>query len=408
MHLAIVSPYPPAITGIGQYGYHISKILAASGAFSRITLLTSQPRAGGAQHSSVPDAPPNVTVQRVWRPGDIDTGGRIVTRLSTLRPDLVWFNLGATAFGGSALANISGLLSPALIQHLGLPSVLTMHEMPELADLQQLRAPGGRLGVWGARWATWALTQADVVCLTLGRYVEWLRRRYPGRRVVHIPIGMYGAPERLAESSAPELLFFTSLAPFKGLDVLLQAYRLLRARIPNLTLTIAGAEHPRFPGYMEHVRQQARDLNGVRWLGYVPESQVRELFRRSQVVVLPYAAATGSSSVLYQAVMWGRPVVASGLPELRAAVDEAGLCANFFAPGDTRGLAAALEQLVRCPAQRAEQVQWNHLAISRLSMEQTCHAYLHAFTLAMQARRGRVSEQEHALVASGISTESVG
>ena len=32
MHLAIVSPFPPNITGIGQYGYRVSGALARSGA----------------------------------------------------------------------------------------------------------------------------------------------------------------------------------------------------------------------------------------------------------------------------------------------------------------------------------------------------------------------------------------
>src|SRR3972149_5411351 len=40
MHLAIVSPYPPNITGIGQYGYYVSRLLAQSGVFHRITVLT--------------------------------------------------------------------------------------------------------------------------------------------------------------------------------------------------------------------------------------------------------------------------------------------------------------------------------------------------------------------------------
>jgi glycosyltransferase involved in cell wall biosynthesis len=407
MHLAIVSPYPPAITGIGQYGYHVSKALAASGAFSRITLLSAQPR-GLHGPSGAPHEPPaNVCVERAWHPDHLDIGARVVARLRALRPDLVWFNLGATAFGNSAPANISGLLSPALVRRLGLPSVLTMHEMPELADLQRLRAPGGPFGRFGARWVTWALTQADVVCLTLKRYVDWLSARRPGPRYAHIPIGMYGSPELLPEHAAPALLFFTTLAPFKGLEVLLDAYRLLLERIPNLTLTVAGAEHPRFPGYQARVREQARDLRGVRWLGRVPEAGVRDLFLHSQVVVLPYAAATGSSSVLYQATMWGRPVVASALPELHSAVEESGLRAALFPPGDVPALAASIEHLLRSPAHREEQARWNHQAIGRLSMEQTCHAYLHAFGLAMQSRR----RLGHALApvpqASGIFTEPV-
>ena len=398
MHLAIVSPYPPAITGIGQYGYYVSRALARSGAFDRITLFT-----GRAAEPNAVEVPPGVTMERLWQPGRIDAGMQIVTRLYQVRPDLVWFNMGATVFGPSAPANIAGLLSPALARRMGLPSVLTMHEMAELADLRLIKAPGGPLRHLGARWVTWALTQADVVCLTLKHYVERLSRRWPEKRFVHIPIGMYNDPQVLDEPATPELLFFTTLAPFKGLALLLDAFRLLRARIPHVRLTIAGAEHPRFPGYLASMQASYSELDGIRWMGYVPEPNVRDVFHQSQVVVLPYAAATGSSSVLYQAMVWGRPVVTSNLPELRSAVDEAGLRAEFFRNGDVMDLVEALERLLRSPQRRKEQVAWNTQAMHRRCLDETCQAYLHAFNLALKTR----SAPAHIMLPSDITAESV-
>ena len=398
MHLVIVSPYPPAITGIGQYGYHISRTLADSRAFSHITLLTGQATNGGAF-----DAPAGVRVERVWRPNRADAGARVIARLRQLQPEVVWFNLGATVFGHSAPANISGLLGPAVTRRLGIPSVLTMHEMPELADLRLLRAPGGPLGTLAARWVTWALTRADIVCVTLRHYMEWLVAHRPGTRAIHIPIGMYDTPQTLAEPAVPSLLFFTSVAPFKGLELLLEAHRRLRDRIPNLELTVAGAEHPRFRGYLAHVQEQHRCLAGVRWLGHVPEAGVRDIFRRCQVVVLPYTAATGSSSVLYQAMMWGRSVVAAGLPELRSAVHEAGLRAEFFSSGNVADLARAVERLLHSPDLRAQQVRWNCQAIGRLGLDETCRAYLRAFDLAIQVHRAR----RRIGIPQDISTESI-
>ena len=50
MHLTIVSPFPPAITGIGQYGYHLTRALANSGSFSRLTVLAGSPIAAGTEH----------------------------------------------------------------------------------------------------------------------------------------------------------------------------------------------------------------------------------------------------------------------------------------------------------------------------------------------------------------------
>jgi glycosyltransferase involved in cell wall biosynthesis len=397
MHLAIVSPYPPAITGIGQYGYHVSRALAKSGAFGRITLLTSQ-----SAKSQVCQPPANVQVERIWQPDHVSAGPQLLVRLSQLQPDLVWFNLGTTVFGRSVLANISGLLCPAIVHGLGLPTVVTMHELPELADLRTLKAPGGLFSGAGAHWVTSALTQADVVCLTLKRYTDYLGRNRPGKRYVHIPIGLYHEPQIMPEPPAPELLFFSTLAPYKGIELLLQAFCSLRGRIPHLRLTIAGAEHARFPGYLSQLQQLYHALPGIRWLGHVPEENVRALYADSQVVVLPYSAATGSSSALYQAMLWGRSIVVADLPDLRAAVDEAGLSVSFYANGNLTALAQQIDRLVTSPELRRQQVAHNHLATRQLHPDEICRAYLQAFNLALTMH----DAPAHIRLPSGMTTES--
>jgi glycosyltransferase involved in cell wall biosynthesis len=399
MHLAIVSPFPPTITGIGQYGYHMTRALAGSHAFNRISVLTAQTSASqGVAY------PPRVSVERVWRMDRADAGWRIAARLNQLKPDLVWFNLGTTAFGRSTPVNISGLLSPGLARALGIPSVLTMHEMVELSDLRLLRAPGGPLSWLGARWVTAALTQADVVCLTLKRYADWLAARCPGLPTVHIPIGAYNPPQILPEPPHPELLFFTTLAPFKGLELLLETFRRLRGGIPGLRLTVAGAEHARFPGYTSGLRLENSDLSEVRWLGYLPEEEIREVFSRSQVMVLPYQAATGSSSVLYQSMVWGRAVAASDLPELRAEAEEGGLEVEFFRNGDPGDLARALERLLCSPELRRRQVEHNARAMRRMSLANSARGYLRAFNLSLELH----SSAERIAIPPELSVETAG
>jgi glycosyltransferase involved in cell wall biosynthesis len=247
------------------------------------------------------------------------------------------------------------------------------------------------------------MLQADVVCLTLRRYCDWLIAHHTGARCLHIPIGLYRPAQPLAEPVEPRLLFFSTLAPYKGLETLLQAYRMLQPRFPGLSLTIAGAEHNRFPGYLAQLQQAHRDLPNVHWLGYVAEHEVSALFGASQVVVLPYAAATGSSSVLYQAMMCGRSVVASDLPELCAAVDESGLRAEFFRHEDATDLARALSHSLNSSQWRRMNTEHNLAALSRLRLDETSRAYLRAFQLAYRLRHF------HSPVAQsvGITTETI-
>ena len=295
-------------------------------------------------------------------------------------------------FGRSPLANLSGLWSLGQVKQAGIPVVVTLHEMAELADLKTLGAPSGPLARLGARLFTRLSTQADVVCFTMQSYLEWLSVRRPHQKSVYIPLGTYQEPERLPESEIPELLFFNTLAPYKGVELLLAAYGLLLPRNPGLRLTIAGAEHPRFPGYSQSLQRQYTGLPGIRWLGQVPENSLRELFSGAQIVALPYTASTGSSSVLYRAAMWGRAMVASDLPETRSVVEERGLAVGFFSNRDAAGLANAIQNLLDRPDLRRAQADHNYAAIQRSPLEGTCYLYLQAFNqaLALQHKPDRI------------------
>jgi glycosyltransferase involved in cell wall biosynthesis len=380
MKLAVVSPFPPNITGIGQYGFHVSRSLAQSGQFSHITVL-----AGAQALLSERIVSPSLSIDYAWHPDEPRATADILTALYRHKPDLIWYNLGASVFGRSPLLNLMGFLSLSLTKSARVPSIVTLHEVVELADLKILRAPGGKLAKVGARLMTSLATQTDVVCLTMQRYVDWFALHRTGVPCMHIPIGAYRTPELLPEPETPELLFFTTLAPYKGLEILLAAYRSLLPRYPALRLTIAGTEHPRFPGYAESLRKASGGLPGIIWAGQVPEEQVPALFARSQLVVLPYIASTGSSSVMYQAAMWGRAMVASDLPETLAVASEGGLSVAFFKNRDVEALSNAIETLINASALRKTHIDQNFAAIQATRPEETARLYIQAFNQSLAA-----------------------
>jgi len=380
MHLVIVSPFPPTITGIGQYGYHVTRALAQSRMFERITVL-----AGSYINGEHPNHLGSTELEYCWAPGQLMARQAILSRVKRLNPDLVWFNMGASVFGKSPLVNVSGLITPMLVQRMGFPTVVTLHELVELTDLRTLNAPGGPFAKAGARLLTEIATQADLLCLTMRHYAEWIRSR--GVDCAHIPIGAYHEPELLEESDSQELLFFTTLAPFKGLELLLEAFQVLRAAYPLLKLTIAGAEHVRFPHYARELRSRFERMNGIRWLGQTSEDDVKALFRRAQIVVLPYIASTGSSSVIYQAATWGRPVVASNLSEIRELAIEGDLQVEFFDNGDVASLCGSIRQLMDSREKRNDQAAHNFNAVQRTRPQETSRKYIHAFNRALEKRR---------------------
>jgi glycosyltransferase involved in cell wall biosynthesis len=379
MHLVIVSPFPPSITGIGQYGYHVTRSLANSGLFSRLTIL-----AGAAHEGQHPNHLGLTEVDYCWQPGSLNARQTIMSRVKHLNPDLIWFNLGASIFGKSPISNVSGLLTP-MIAGRRFPTVATLHELVELADLRTLNAPGGALAPLGARLLTRIATRADVVCLTMRHYAEWLSAR--GVNCAYIPIGAYHEPELLKEEESCELLFFTTLAPYKGLELLIEAFTRLRLEFPNLRLTIAGANHVRFPNYAQELKLNFNGAHGIQWLGQVAEDGVKDLFRRAEIVVLPYAASTGSSSVLYQAATWGRAIVASDLTEIRKMTSENNLRVEFFESNSLESLCNSLRLLLTSSAIRHAQRQHNFHSIQQLRPKATCRRYIQAFNRALEKRQ---------------------
>ncbi len=387
MHLCVVSPFPPELTGVGQYGWNVVQGLARTGGFSAITVLAQQVPDSDATPAAQ-DLPPGlVRTRRAWSRDDLLAGARLARQVYAERPDVVWFNLGYTVFGASRPVNFLGLLAPFIARRLGVPLVITLHQIFEATPPNSIGAKNGHLTALGARTATHLLLRAGAVCVTLGRYKTALQTHYQGTGSVHhIPHGAYVSPELLSHPGTPpeDILFFGSLAPFKGLPVLLEAYERLKRRRPQVTLTIAGSDHPRFPGYLDTLRGAALARNGsgptgVRWLGALPETELRGLFAQARVVALPYLATTGASSVLYRAAAYGRPVVASDLSDLRAATEEEQLAIDYVPPSDPAALAQALEALLADPQRQAVIANRNLAAMRRMTLEHTCARYLDLF-----------------------------
>jgi len=382
MHLVIVSPFPPAITGIGQYGYHVTRALAQSGVFSHITVL-----AGSHLDGEKPNHLGTVELEYCWAPGQWKARPAILSRLKRLNPDLVWFNLRMAMFGESPWLSASGMLTPMFTRWLGYPTVVTFHELVESSDFQTLGAPGGFLAPIGARLITNLATQADVVCLTMQKHLEWFARQRPDVDCTHIPLGTYHEPVLMAENDKTELLLFNMLAPFKGVELLLEVFPALKKEFPHLQLIIAGEEHPRFSGYAESIQSRYADLEGIRWLGKIPDENVIDLFQRAQIVVLPYKASTGASSALYQAAALGRSIVASDLSEIQALVQEQNFQVEFFANGSAEGLRNAIRNLLISPKRRLAQTLNNFKAIQNARIEITCQRYLQVFNRALAKRK---------------------
>jgi glycosyltransferase involved in cell wall biosynthesis len=151
-------------------------------------------------------------------------------------------------------------------------------------------------------------------------------------------------PAELEGAEGPVILFFGLLRPYKGLDTLLQAFRELK----GAELWIVG--NPRMD--VEPLRRLAAEASGrVRFVTrFVEDAEVPPVFRRADLVVLPYRDAE-QSGVLYTGLAFAKPLVLSsigGFPEVAATG-----AARLVPPEDPGALAEVLAELTGDPEARA-------------------------------------------------------
>jgi glycosyltransferase involved in cell wall biosynthesis len=178
----------------------------------------------------------------------------------------------------------------------------------------------------------------------------------PGESIRVVPHGAFDyltrlpaerpLPPELANVNRPVILLFGLLRPYKGVDVLLEAFR----AVDDAELWIVGM--PRMD--LQPLRELADRAKGtVRFVPrFVTDPEIPAYLRRADLVVLPYREID-QSGVLYAALAFGRPLVLSAVGGF-VEVAESHDAAELVPPGDPEALAATLNGLLADPDRRSE------------------------------------------------------
>jgi len=165
---------------------------------------------------------------------------------------------------------------------------------------------------------------SDVVHVHEREHEHLLRSQYAyhGRLVVR-PMGSRPANEvrdprdarrRLSlDGTDHVVLFFGFLLERKGVVPLLTAARRILAADPSLTIVVAG-DVPARLGENTAVRRlvdDLRDESRVRFLGFVPDEEIDDVFAAADAVIFPYTISIAASGPLAHAVGHGVPVLLS-------------------------------------------------------------------------------------------------
>ncbi len=145
-----------------------------------------------------------------------------------------------------------------------------------------------------------------------------------------------------SQTTGPVVLCFGLIRPYKGIDLLLRAWR----GVEDAELWIVGRP------LMDVAPLIASAPPGVRFVTrFVADDELAACFRRADLVVLPYREID-HSGVAFTALAFGKPLLLSdvgGFPELAATG-----AAHTFPAGDAERLSRALRALLSDDAARRE------------------------------------------------------
>jgi len=357
MKILMVSPYPPRPDGIGV---HARNLVNAIGDKAAVAVLTKSSR------QAIGADPGTVRVERLLR-ANPSCVYRTVRVACDIDPDVVHYQFNIPALGVAWVWAILAGLVVRWRRHARL--VFTLHEVRR--DMTLL----GPVGPLTYRCIA-MIADKLIVYTDEARHLLVERCRVSEAMITVMP---HGSPEasapvtdaeradlghRYGFANAP-VLDLGYIHPDKGIEYLIEAIAEIERSTPDVLagveVLIAGHVRER-QGVLKYFERKDREYEArlhtavrrgglearVRFIGFVPQTDMNALMQCASCAVLPYVNAT-QSGVLNLLVPARTPVIATNLPGLAETLGDA---AVLVEPENAHDLADALRRVLGDPSLR--------------------------------------------------------
>ena len=134
-----------------------------------------------------------------------------------------------------------------------------------------------------------------------------------------LPIDKEKARNYLKLKDEKLILFFGFIRDYKGLDVLFNSLKILKAET-DLRLIVAGEFYSNREKYLKLAEELGIKENLLLFTDFIPTSEVKYYFSASDCVILPYRDAT-QSGIVQIAMNFRKPVIATNVGGLSEVIE---------------------------------------------------------------------------------------
>lgn len=313
MKIAILSPFYPYRGGLAQLNARLYTELSKRNEVRAFTFTTLYPDflfPGKTQYVQENDNPTKIDAERVLNSINPFSYIKTARSINKYNPDILiipyWMSFLAPAFGSICLL-LNKKIKVVSLVHNAISHEKTIIDKP-LAKYFFNRCDA-------------FIVMSEPVkkdLLTLKKDAKILLQPHPIYDHYGERIDKHEACQKLnIKEGKKNLLFFGLIREYKGLDLLIEAFKNLD---DSYQLIIAGESYGSFEKYTQLINQSSLKDNIIVFEQYIPDDMVTLLFSAADALVLPYRSAT-QSGVVALAYQLELPMIATNVGALGSTIE---------------------------------------------------------------------------------------
>jgi glycosyltransferase involved in cell wall biosynthesis len=177
------------------------------------------------------------------------------------------------------------------------------------------------------------------------------------KKIVLIPHGVpHGeiipqevAKKKLGFEGFKVAFYFGYITKYKGIDILVKAFKKIETKKKNFLLVIGGGPHPRlkfdrdYQAFWNSITQEISQDKQIRFVGFIPEALLPFYISASDVVVFPYVASFSTGGPMNITLGYCKPVIASRVSSFSDVLPESAIFKTGSVSDLSRVLLKAIE-----------------------------------------------------------------